>query len=55
MDPDTSQTKLSGLAGLRERHQAEAERAARTGVIPLLFVGDPTFAQLVAQLKQEAA
>ena len=44
-----TQTKtLTFIQRLREKHQALAKEAARSGVIPAAFADDPAFHNLVA-------
>ena len=56
MDTDSNQTsEKTGLALLRERHQELAKTAARTGITPSAFKGDPAFADLAEGKRSSAA
>ena len=48
----THTAPLNFIQGLRERHQARAQAAARTGVIPEAFADDPAFLNLVATFSE---
>ena len=48
------QEEISEVERLRKRHQDAAEEAARSGLIPPQFTGDPTFVQLIAAKKAAA-
>lgn len=48
------QALTSEIDRLRLQHQAAAEEAARSGIIPLQFKDDPTFVQLIAAKKATA-
>ncbi len=50
-----TQTKTPDLIQqLREAHQARAEEAALTGVIPEAFADDPAFHNLVATFSEKS-
>ena len=48
----THTTPLNFIQQLRERHQARAQAAALSGVIPEAFADDPAFLDLVATFSE---